>query len=78
MTTSMGKIYDRSLEHLGTTDAMVIRVRRRLIAGGEARARPNAEERERRIGHRDAIDLHRSNDAPTKSPNHPDEVMIVL
>jgi phthalate 4,5-dioxygenase oxygenase subunit len=32
MTTSMGPIYDRSKEHLGTTDAMVIRVRRRLIA----------------------------------------------
>jgi hypothetical protein len=32
MTTSMGLIYDRSQEHLGTTDAMVIRVRRRLIA----------------------------------------------
>jgi hypothetical protein len=32
MTTSMGLIYDRSKEHLGTTDAMVIRVRRRLIA----------------------------------------------
>jgi len=36
MTTSMGKIYDRSLEHLGTTDAMVIRVRRRLIAAVQA------------------------------------------
>ena len=32
MTGSMGPIYDRSKEHLGTTDAMVIRVRRRLIA----------------------------------------------
>jgi len=32
VTTSMGSIYDRSKEHLGTTDAMVIRVRRRLIA----------------------------------------------
>ena len=32
MTGSMGPIYDRSQEHLGTTDAMVIRVRRRLIA----------------------------------------------
>jgi hypothetical protein len=29
MTGSMGPIYDRSWEHLGTTDAMVIRVRRR-------------------------------------------------
>jgi nitrite reductase/ring-hydroxylating ferredoxin subunit len=36
MTTSMGDIYDRSLEHLGTTDAMVIRVRRRLIAAVQA------------------------------------------
>jgi len=32
MTTGMGAIYDRSKEHLGTTDAMVIRVRRRMIA----------------------------------------------
>jgi phenylpropionate dioxygenase-like ring-hydroxylating dioxygenase large terminal subunit len=32
MTGSMGPIYDRSKEHLGSTDAMVIRVRRRLIA----------------------------------------------
>ena len=36
MTTSMGPIYDRSKEHLGTTDAMVIRVRRRLIAAVQA------------------------------------------
>jgi hypothetical protein len=36
MTTSMGTIYDRSKEHLGTTDAMVIRVRRRLIAAVQA------------------------------------------
>jgi nitrite reductase/ring-hydroxylating ferredoxin subunit len=36
MTTSMGAIYDRSKERLGTTDAMVIRVRRRLIAAVEA------------------------------------------
>ena len=36
MTGSMGPIYDRSQEHLGTTDAMVIRVRRRLIAAVKA------------------------------------------
>jgi phthalate 4,5-dioxygenase len=36
MTGSMGPIYDRSKEHLGTTDAMVIRVRRRLIAAVQA------------------------------------------
>jgi len=36
MTTSMGAIYDRSNEHLGTTDDMVIRVRRRLIAAVQA------------------------------------------
>jgi phenylpropionate dioxygenase-like ring-hydroxylating dioxygenase large terminal subunit len=36
MTGSMGPIYDRSREHLGTTDAMVIRVRRRLIAAVQA------------------------------------------
>jgi phthalate 4,5-dioxygenase len=36
MTGSMGAIYDRSKEHLGTTDAMVIRVRRRLIAAVQA------------------------------------------
>src|SRR5436309_2643624 len=31
MTTSMGLISDRSKERLGSTDAMVIQVRRRLI-----------------------------------------------
>ena len=30
-TESMGPIYDRTQEHLGTSDAMIIRVRRRLI-----------------------------------------------
>jgi phenylpropionate dioxygenase-like ring-hydroxylating dioxygenase large terminal subunit len=32
VTSSMGPIYDRRQERLGTSDAMVIRVRRRLIA----------------------------------------------
>jgi phthalate 4,5-dioxygenase oxygenase subunit len=36
VTSSMGPIYDRSREHLGTSDAMVIRVRRRLIAAVKA------------------------------------------
>jgi phenylpropionate dioxygenase-like ring-hydroxylating dioxygenase large terminal subunit len=36
MTVSMGPIYDRSQEHLGTSDMMVIRVRRRLIAAARA------------------------------------------
>jgi hypothetical protein len=31
ITESMGPIYDRSREHLGSSDAMVIRVRRRLL-----------------------------------------------
>src|SRR6185312_9743332 len=31
MTGSMGPIFDRSTEHLGSADAMVIQVRRRLI-----------------------------------------------
>src|SRR5712691_9934645 len=31
MTETMGPIYDRTQEHLGTTDAMVIFMRRRLI-----------------------------------------------
>jgi phenylpropionate dioxygenase-like ring-hydroxylating dioxygenase large terminal subunit len=31
VTTSMGPIYDRSREHLGSSDAMIIRVRRRLL-----------------------------------------------
>jgi phthalate 4,5-dioxygenase oxygenase subunit len=39
MTGSMGPIYDRSREHLGSTDAMVIRVRRRLIAAVTAHMR---------------------------------------
>ena len=36
VTTSMGAIYDRSKEHLGSSDAMVIRVRRRLLAAVRA------------------------------------------
>jgi nitrite reductase/ring-hydroxylating ferredoxin subunit len=36
MTVSMGPIYDRSKEHLGTSDMMVIRVRRRLLAAARA------------------------------------------
>jgi phenylpropionate dioxygenase-like ring-hydroxylating dioxygenase large terminal subunit len=42
MTTSMGPIYDRSKERLGTTDAMVIRVRRRLIAAVQAHMKHGA------------------------------------
>jgi len=42
MTTSMGPIMDRSKERLGSTDAMVIRVRRRLIAAVQAHMRTGA------------------------------------
>ncbi|HKF76128.1 MAG TPA: Rieske 2Fe-2S domain-containing protein [Candidatus Dormibacteraeota bacterium] len=38
ITESMGAIYDRTKEHLGSSDAMVIRVRRRLIACARALA----------------------------------------
>ncbi|HXM57972.1 MAG TPA: Rieske 2Fe-2S domain-containing protein [Candidatus Dormibacteraeota bacterium] len=48
ITESMGQIYDRTQEHLGSSDAMVIRVRRRLIAAaralaGEGAVPPGAE-----------------------------------
>jgi phthalate 4,5-dioxygenase len=36
ITESMGTLLDRSAEHLGTSDVMVIRVRRRLIAAAQA------------------------------------------
>jgi phthalate 4,5-dioxygenase oxygenase subunit len=36
MTTSMGRIQDRTIEHLGSADAMIIRVRRRLIDAARA------------------------------------------
>jgi len=36
VTESMGVIYDRTHEHLGTSDAMVIRTRRRLINAAKA------------------------------------------
>jgi phenylpropionate dioxygenase-like ring-hydroxylating dioxygenase large terminal subunit len=42
ITESMGPIYDRSQEHLGSSDAMVIRVRRRLIASARALAERGA------------------------------------
>jgi hypothetical protein len=32
----MGPIYDRSQEHLGPTDAMIVQVRRRLIDAAKA------------------------------------------
>jgi phenylpropionate dioxygenase-like ring-hydroxylating dioxygenase large terminal subunit len=38
MTESMGPIMDRTNEHLGTTDAFIIRVRRKLIAEAKALA----------------------------------------
>jgi hypothetical protein len=39
ITESMGTIYPRTSEHLGTSDAMVIRTRRRLINAAKALAR---------------------------------------
>jgi phthalate 4,5-dioxygenase oxygenase subunit len=39
VTESMGTIYNRSREHLGTSDAMIIRTRHRLIAAAEAFAK---------------------------------------
>jgi phenylpropionate dioxygenase-like ring-hydroxylating dioxygenase large terminal subunit len=36
VTESMGSVLDRSIEHLGTTDALIIRTRRRLIAAARA------------------------------------------
>jgi hypothetical protein len=39
ITESMGTIYERTQEHLGTTDAMVIRTRRRLINAAKAHMR---------------------------------------
>jgi hypothetical protein len=36
VTESMGPIYDRTQEHLGSSDAMVIRTRRRVIHAAEA------------------------------------------
>ena len=36
VTETMGTIYDRSHEHLGTTDAFIIRTRRKLIAMAKA------------------------------------------
>jgi phenylpropionate dioxygenase-like ring-hydroxylating dioxygenase large terminal subunit len=36
VTGSMGTIYNRSAEHLGTTDALIIRTRRRLIQAAKA------------------------------------------
>ena len=39
VTESMGAIYDRELEHLGSSDVMLIRVRRRLLAAAVALGR---------------------------------------
>ena len=36
ITSSMGPIYDRTQEHLGTTDSLIIRARRRLIDSARA------------------------------------------
>ena len=48
MTASMGPIFDRSTEHLGSTDAMVIQVRRRLINAVTAHMPSAASPRQRR------------------------------
>ena len=48
MTETMGPIYDRTQEHLGTTDAMVIFVRRRLIEAAPGAAGPGRAARQRR------------------------------
>jgi len=42
MQESMGRIVDRSIEHLGSSDAAVIAARRRLIAEAKALGQPNA------------------------------------
>ena len=42
ITESMGELLDRSTEHLGTSDVMVIRVRRRLMAAARG-LRDNGE-----------------------------------
>jgi hypothetical protein len=36
ITESMGAIIDRTNEHLGTSDAMIIRTRRRLLRAAQA------------------------------------------
>jgi phthalate 4,5-dioxygenase len=38
VTESMGPIFDRTQEHLGSSDVMLIRVRRRLLAAADALA----------------------------------------
>ena len=38
MTESMGTVMDRSREHLGTTDALIIRTRRKMLACARALA----------------------------------------
>ena len=48
MTETMGPIYDRTQEHLGTTDAMVIFVRRRLIDAARALRDAGRAARQRR------------------------------
>ena len=42
MTWSMGPIYERSREHLGTTDGLIIRTRRRMINAARAFAEQGA------------------------------------
>ena len=36
MTETMGAIYDRRREHLGTSDRMIIQVRKQLLAGARS------------------------------------------
>jgi hypothetical protein len=36
VTWSMGTVYDRSREHLGTTDQLIIKTRRRMLVAGRA------------------------------------------
>ena len=48
VTETMGTIYDRSHEHLGTSDSMIIRTRRRWIAAAKALRRAGRAAAQRR------------------------------
>ena len=82
VTESMGPIYNRSHEHLGTSDAMVIRTRRRAIAAARALREhgtlpPGVDDPtmyQRRSG---GIIMHRSIDALEETKDHEQRGILV-
>ena len=82
VTESMGPVYNRSHEHLGTSDAMVIRTRRRAIAAARALQEhgvlpPGVDDPTMYQVRSGGIVLHRSMDALEATKDHEQRGILV-